>query len=113
VEDLKTGAISGVIVAEQSCLVRPGKWADFGVLDHFKDNGVLIYIPSDRIDPNTRAGWYTLTVGGMISGNELNTLRERLDGEKQRIREKGKRPGGDHMLPRDVRYRARVRSRDR
>jgi DNA invertase Pin-like site-specific DNA recombinase len=102
--DLKTSSVDGVIVAEQSRLVRPENFGDFGILDHFRKNGKVIYTPSDRIDPTTRAGWYTLTVGGMISGDELQTLRERLDGGKEDHRKAGRHPGGPQMLPRGIRY---------
>lgn len=102
--DLKTGATGGVIVAEQSRLVRPGDWTGFGILDHFRKNKRLIYTPSTAINPNTREGWYTLTVGGMISGDELQTLRERLEGGKQERRKVGKHTSGDQSLPRGVSY---------
>jgi len=107
--DLRSGAADGVIVAEQSRLVRPGRWSDFGILDIFKDHKRIIWTPSARIDPNTREGWYILTTGGMISGDELTTLYQRLVGAKQELRDEGKHAGGDHMLPRYVRY---VRERD-
>jgi len=102
--DLIAGLADGVFVAEQSRYVRPGKWKDYGVLDVLKDNKKLLWTPGDRFDPATRGGWYALTVGGMISGDELNTLRERLDGGKTEARKQGKHVGGEHMLPRGVRY---------
>lgn len=107
--DLRSGAADGVIVAEQSRLVRPGRWSDFGILDIFRDNKRQIWTPSARIDPNTKEGWYILTCGGMISGDELKTLYDRLVGAKQELRDEGKHAGGDHMLPRYVRF---VRERD-
>jgi hypothetical protein len=102
--DLKSGAADGVIVAEQSRLVRPEYWEDFGILDHFKRNRKLVWTPSTCIDPNTREGWYILTCGAMISGDELQTLRERLDGGKQKHRELGRHVNGDQALPRGVEY---------
>ena len=102
--DLRSGAADGVIVAEQSRLVRPGRWSDFGILDIFRDNKRQIWTPSARIDPNTKEGWYVLTCGGMISGDELKTLYDRLVGAKQELRDEGKHAGGDHMLPRYVKF---------
>jgi DNA invertase Pin-like site-specific DNA recombinase len=102
--DLRAGVADGVFVAEQSRFVRPGTWKEYGVLDILRDNKKVLWTPGDRLDPSTRGGWYALTVGGMISGDELNTLRERLDGGKIEARKKGKHVGGNHMLPRGVVY---------
>jgi DNA invertase Pin-like site-specific DNA recombinase len=102
--DLRAGVADGVFVAEQSRFVRPGTWKEYGVLDILRDNKKVLWTPGDRLDPSTRGGWYALTVGGMISGDELNTLRERLDGGKIEARKKGKHVGGAHMLPRGVVY---------
>ena len=91
--DLRSGAADGVIVAEQSRLVRPGRWSDFGILDIFRDNKRQIWTPSARIDPNTKEGWYILTCGGMISGDELKTLYDRLCRSEARTPRRGQARG--------------------
>jgi hypothetical protein len=107
--DLKSGAADGVIVAEQSRLVRPQHWADFAVLDHFKRNRRLIWTPTECIDPNTQAGWYTLTVGGMVSGGELQNMVDRFQRGKKVFHLSGRHASSDEALPRGVQY---VRTRD-
>jgi DNA invertase Pin-like site-specific DNA recombinase len=107
--DLKTSAVQGVIVAEQSRLVRPQHYEDFKILDHFKNNRKLVYTPTDKLDPNTPAGWISLLVGGAMSGNELNLLRDRMRGGKEIKRKKGLHPMSTANLPRGVKF-IRVRN---
>jgi DNA invertase Pin-like site-specific DNA recombinase len=101
--DLKKGGMH-VVVAEQSRLFRPGTFRDYGILEHFRIPGALIFTPTARIDVRTREGRQSVLLNGMMSGEELHTLRERCDGAKQEIREAGLHPGGNQMLPRGVKY---------
>jgi hypothetical protein len=107
--DLKSGAARGVLVAEQSRLVRPQYWQDFAILDHFKMNRCFVWTPTERIDPNTQAGWYTLTVGGMVSGGELQNMVDRFQRGKKIFHQTGRHASSDEALPRGVQY---IRTRD-
>ena len=103
--DLISGAADGIIVAEFSRLVRPELTGDIGdILDYFMKYKRLIFTPSDKIDMNSKHGWYTGIIGAMISGDELKTIRDRLDGGKATKRLEGKHPGGPQHLSRGVRY---------
>jgi DNA invertase Pin-like site-specific DNA recombinase len=103
-EELKDPTLSGVLVPEQSRIVRPETFDDWPVLAHFQRNHKLIYTPTGRIDPNTPEGRMALTVGGMISGEELITLRDRFNRGKATKRVEGKHVGGNQTLPKTVRY---------
>ena len=92
--DLKKGNVH-VVVAEQSRLFRPGTFRDYGILEHFRIPGALIFTPTARIDVRTREGRQSVLLNGMMSGEELHTLREHCDGAKQEIREAGLHPGGN------------------
>ena len=107
--DLKSGAAKGVLVAEQSRLVRPQYWQDFAILDHFKKNHCFVFTPTERIDPCTQAGWYTLTVGGMVSGGELQNMVDRFQRGKRIFHQSGRHASSDRALPRGVQY---IRTRD-
>jgi DNA invertase Pin-like site-specific DNA recombinase len=77
-EELTDPTLSGVLVPEQSRLVRPESFDDWQILGHFQRNRKLIYTPTGKIDPNTPEGRMALTVGGMMSGAELITLKGRF-----------------------------------
>src|SRR4030095_10118011 len=100
--ELKKG--KHVVLAEQSRLFRPGTFRDYGIPEHFRIPGALIFTPTARIDVRTREGRQSVLLNGMMSGEELHTLRERCDGAKQEIREAGLHPGGNQNLPRGVKY---------
>jgi hypothetical protein len=55
-EELKDPTLSGVLVPEQSRIVRPETFDDWPILGHFQRNRKLIYTPTGRIDPNTPEG---------------------------------------------------------
>jgi hypothetical protein len=107
--DLMSGAADGISLAEQSRLVRPEFPSDFAIFDYFMKYKRVIFTPGDRIDFNTKGGWYSGLIGGIIAGDELKTLYDRLVGAKQELRDEGKHAGGDHMLPRYVKF-VRVRN---
>jgi DNA invertase Pin-like site-specific DNA recombinase len=103
-EELKDPTLSGILVPEQSRIVRPETFDDYPILGHFQRNKKLIYTPTGRIDPNTPEGRMALTVGGMMSGEELHNLRSRFARGKATKRLEGKHVGGNQMLPKTVKF---------
>lgn len=101
--------VRGVVVPEQSRIFRPENFSDYAILDHFARNKKLIYTPTAVIDPTTPEGRMSLVLNGMMSGEELHKIRTRCGGAKEELREQGKHVGGNHMLPRGIRF---VRERD-
>ena len=108
-KELTDPTLAGVQVAEQSRIFRPEHWADYAILDYFAKNRKLIFTPDSRIDPCTPEGRMALTFSGVMCGEELHRIRERCNGGKQKKRLEGKYAGGNHTLPRGVRF---VRERD-
>jgi DNA invertase Pin-like site-specific DNA recombinase len=102
--ELSDPTLAGVVVAEQSRLIRPENYGDVAIFDLFANNKKLIYTPSETVDPTNSAGRMSLTLRAMMSREELTTLRERMNGGKQEKRERGQHPGGPQALPRTVRY---------
>jgi DNA invertase Pin-like site-specific DNA recombinase len=102
--ELSDPTLAGVVVAEQSRLIRPENYGDVAIFDLFANNKKLIYTPSETVDPTNSAGRMSLTLRAMMSREELVTLRDRMNGGKRDKREKGQHPGGAQILPRTVRY---------
>jgi len=103
-KELEDPTLAGVVTSEQSRIVRPESFDDYPILGHFQRNKKLIYTPTGRIDPNTPEGRMALTVGGMMSGEELHNLRSRFARGKATKRLEGKHVGGNQMLPKTVRF---------
>ena len=55
-EELKDPTLSGVLVSEQSRIVRPEGFDDWPILGHFQRNRKLIYTPTGKIDATTPQG---------------------------------------------------------
>lgn len=96
--------LSGVLIPEQSRLVRPLGFDDWQVLGHFQRNKKKIFTPTGVIDPNTPEGRMALTMGGFMSGEELHNLLARFSRGKMIARLEGRHPGGNQMLPKGFKF---------
>lgn len=108
-EDLKRPDVAGVIVSEQSRLLRPMEFGDFALLDHFLKNKKFVFTMSEKLDPNSQHGFTALTVHAMMAGNELREIHKRFADGKEVERKKGRHMSGPTSLPRGVKF---VRLRD-
>ena len=96
--------LAGIVVSEQSRLVRPEKFEHYTVLDIFARNRKMIWTPGGVIDATTEEGIMSLTLNGMMSGQELRKIKDRCISGKRVLRDKGLNPCPAHALPRTVRY---------
>ena len=101
--DLKRPDIDGVIVSALDRLFRLDKFADFGILDNFKDTGKMIYSAKEgALDLRTDAGLILSLMSGAQSGLEWRELRRRTTQGKELLRTRGGNPNGPLALPRGV-----------
>jgi DNA invertase Pin-like site-specific DNA recombinase len=101
--DLKRPDIAGVIVSALDRLFRLDKFADFGILDNFKDTGKMIWSAKEgALDLRTDAGLILSLMSGAQSGLEWRELRRRTTQGKELLRTRGGNPNGPLMLPRGI-----------
>jgi site-specific DNA recombinase len=101
--DLNRRDICGVAVSALDRLFRLDKFADFGILDAFKDTGKMIYSAKEgALDLRTDAGLIISLMSGAQSGLEWRELRRRTTQGKELLRTLGGNPNGSLMLPRGV-----------
>ncbi len=103
-DELKGGAIDGVVCSNLDRLLRPDNFADYGVLDHFKLNRKRIFTPGGIIDPATQTGFMESTMRAMFAGYERQMIASRTKAGKEELRKQGRHPQGSQMLPRGVNY---------
>jgi DNA invertase Pin-like site-specific DNA recombinase len=103
-EELKGGAIDGVVCSNLDRLVRPDNFADYGVLDHFKLNRKRIFTPGGIIDPATQTGFMESTMRAMFAGYERQMIASRTKAGKEELRKQGRHPQGSQMLPNGIDY---------
>jgi site-specific DNA recombinase len=101
--DLKRPDIDGVVVSALDRLFRLDKFADFGILDHFKDTGKTIWSAKEgALDLRTDAGLILSLMSGAQSGLEWRELRRRTTQGKELLRTRGGNPNGSLALPRGI-----------
>jgi DNA invertase Pin-like site-specific DNA recombinase len=101
--DLNRPDIDGVVISALDRLFRLDKFADFGILDNFRDTGKMIYSAKEgALDLRTDAGLILSLMSGAQSGLEWRELRRRTAGGREILRQRGGCPNGRQALPRGV-----------
>jgi DNA invertase Pin-like site-specific DNA recombinase len=104
VADLQAGLADGILVAEQSRLVRPEDLSLFQVFGLFQRMRKMIWTPTAAIDPTTPEGMMLLGINGLMDGLELGKLKARMLGARERLRKDGFAGSGGCAIPKGVIY---------
>jgi site-specific DNA recombinase len=96
--------IHGVVTKEFSRLIRPEKFTDYGLLQHFIDTQTLLYLPDGPIDLASKTGRFFGTIRAAFAGMERREIIDRMLDAKESMRRAGKHPGGESSLPFGVGY---------
>jgi site-specific DNA recombinase len=96
--------IVGVVAKEFSRLIRPEKFTDYALLQHFIDTNTILYLPDGPIDLASKLGRFFGTIRAAIAGLERREIVERMQDAKESMRRAGKHPGSSITLPYGVGY---------
>ena len=96
--------IHGVVTKEFSRLIRPEKFTDYALLQHFIDTNTILYLPDGPIDLGSKTGRFLGTIRAAMAGMERREILERMQDAKESMRKAGKHPGGSLSLPYGVGY---------
>lgn len=96
--------IQGVVTKEFSRLIRPEKFTDYALLQHFIDTNTVLYLPDGPIDLTSKTGRLLGTIRAAMAGIERREIIERMQDAKESMRKAGKHPGGSPSLPFGVGY---------
>jgi len=96
--------IHGVVAKEFSRLIRPEKFTDYALLQHFIDTQTVLYLPDGPIDLASKTGRFLGTIRAAVAGMERREIIERMMEAKESMRRAGKHPGGEESLPFGVGY---------
>jgi DNA invertase Pin-like site-specific DNA recombinase len=101
--DLQRPDVDGVSISALDRLFRLDTFADFGILDPFRETGKMIWSAKEgALDLRTDAGLIISLMSGAQSGLEWRELRRRTAGGKELLRTRGGAPNTGHSLPRGV-----------
>ncbi len=101
---MESPGIHGVVTKEFSRLIRPEKFTDYALLQHFIDTSTVLYLPDGPIDLASKTGRLLGTIRAAIAGMERREIIERMQDAKEAMRKAGKHPGGETSLPYGVGY---------
>lgn len=96
--------IHGVVTREVSRLMRPDNYADYAILQTFRETDTLLYLPEGPLDLRSDAGRLMGTIRAAMAGHELSVIRERMMGGKEALRRAGHWAAAAHCLPFGVGY---------
>ena len=102
--DLRSGAASGVVVADFDRFIRPDTLGKFGMLDVFEETGATLYYQGGEVDFSGDTGFLNAGFQALIAGNEIRTFKRRVQGAKEEKRKQGKCPSSSITLPLGVSY---------
>ena len=96
--------IHGVVTKEFSRLMRPEKFTDYALLQHFIDTATVLYLPDGPIDLASKSGRLLGTIRAAVAGLERREILDRMNDAKESMRRAGKHAGGESSLPYGVSY---------
>jgi len=103
---MESPEIHGVVAKEFSRLIRPEKFTDYALLQHFIDTQTVLYLPDGPIDLASKTGRLLGTIRAAVAGMERREIIERMMDAKESMRRSGKHAGGENSLPYGVGYSA-------
>jgi site-specific DNA recombinase len=101
---MESPEIDGVVTKEFSRLIRPEKFTDYALLQHFIDTHTVLYLPDGPIDLASKTGRLLGTIRAAVAGMERREIIERMMDAKESMRRSGKHAGGANSLPFGVGY---------
>jgi DNA invertase Pin-like site-specific DNA recombinase len=96
--------IQGVVTKEFSRLIRPEKYTDYALLEHFIQTNTILFLPDGPIDLSSKIGKFLGTIRAAVAGLERREILERMQDGKEALRRAGKHVGGSSSLPYGVGY---------
>ncbi len=96
--------VHGVVAKEFSRLMRPEKFTDYALLQHFIDTRTILYLPDGPLDLSSKTGTLVGVLRAAMAGLERRDIMERLQDAKESMRKAGKHPCGPLQLPYGVGY---------
>jgi DNA invertase Pin-like site-specific DNA recombinase len=95
--------ITCVVTKEFSRLMRPERFEDWAILQHFADNGIALYFP-DRVINLAESAAAKLMAGieAGVAGFERLQIMQRIHDAKEELRKKGYHPSAEHTLARGI-----------
>jgi len=96
--------IHGVVTKEFSRLMRPEKFTDYALLQHFIDTRTILYLPDGPLDLSSKTGTLVGVLRAAMAGLERRDILERMQDAKEAMRKAGKHVCGPLQLPYGVGY---------
>ncbi len=96
---VKSGECAGVVLKEESRLMRPESFGDYEVFETLQEYNVSLYLLDRVVDFSTYEGRFMATLMAAVAGRERAIIRERTLGGKRAKRSRGEVVGGKNSVP--------------
>jgi DNA invertase Pin-like site-specific DNA recombinase len=108
-ELLRTGDFHGVVMVEDTRLMRPNEPEDQVLLQVFKDEKITIYTKTGAFDMGSPEGLMIFQMLSIIGGREREVIKLRTYSKRLKLRARGLCPSSERTVPYGI---TRVRYRD-
>jgi DNA invertase Pin-like site-specific DNA recombinase len=98
-EMLRSGKFMGVVMVEDTRLMRANEPEDYALLQVFKDCGVKIFTKTAVHDMSTPEGMMLFQILMAIAGRERHVIKARTYGKREKLRARGLCASGANTLP--------------
>jgi DNA invertase Pin-like site-specific DNA recombinase len=88
-EDLESGDYHGVVMVEDTRLMRPDEPEDQVLLQMFKDNAITIYTKTAAYDTGSAEGMMIFQMLSLFNGRERRMIRQRTYNKRLNLRARG------------------------
>src|SRR5215831_10790131 len=96
--------ITCVVTKEFSRLMRPERFDDYRIIQHFIDHGITLYLPDAVMNLANRQDWLMAGIKAAMAGMERFDIRQRMMDGKEAMRRQGRHPSAYHTLARGIGY---------
>jgi DNA invertase Pin-like site-specific DNA recombinase len=96
---VQSGQCAGIVLKEESRLMRPEAFGDYSLLGLLEANNVKLFMVDREIDLGTPDGKFWAHVKFGMSGYERTLIRDRMVGGKRAKRSRGEWVAGSNCVP--------------
>jgi DNA invertase Pin-like site-specific DNA recombinase len=95
---VRSGECRGIVISEDSRLIRANDWKDLAIFQELEDQNVKLYVQDRTFDLRNPSDKMFLGFKVLISGNERTVIRDRMVGGKRAKRDRGEWASGRNTV---------------
>jgi DNA invertase Pin-like site-specific DNA recombinase len=96
---IASGQCKGIVLSEESRLMRPDNYEDYSILQRLEERGVKLYLQDRVVDLSNPSDKLFMSMKMGFAGYERTLIRDRMVGGKRSKRDRGEWASGRNTVP--------------